>query len=176
MRQKVFARVRTPARLGACPRGVRSRVGVKRFVLWICFCTVLISSASFQRGCWGHTRQHPGQHLPFGTVLDPVYASATSNQIVGVYGCGILTYGLEHTWPPRRFVTTSTKAADALQNVKTALAGPHFAGGRDWRQSAGALAVKGRFALMRPASPAKEARNTIHQAPPWSWVDKHVAR
>jgi hypothetical protein len=28
------------------------------------------------------------RHMPFGTILDPIYASAASNQIIGYTRCG----------------------------------------------------------------------------------------
>jgi uncharacterized protein (TIGR03437 family) len=110
------------------------------------------------------------RHMPFGTILDPVYASPTSNQIAGYTRCGDSALWTGAYLAAEAFRYKVTRSADALNNVKTALAGLK------------ALAdVTGDNRLARcmalAASPFaagienEEAVNTIHQNPPWIWVD-----
>ena len=110
------------------------------------------------------------RHMPFGTILDPVYASPASNQIVGYTRCGDSALWTGAYLAAEAFRYKVTQSADALNNVKTVLAGLK------------ALAdVTGDNRLARcmvlAASPyaagieGEEAANTIHQNPPWIWVD-----
>ncbi len=110
------------------------------------------------------------RHMPFGTILDPMYATPASNQIVGYTRCGDSALWTGAYLAAEAFHYNVTQSADALNNVKTALAGLK------------ALAdVTGDNRLARcmalAASPyaagieSEEATNTIHQNPPWIWVD-----
>jgi uncharacterized protein (TIGR03437 family) len=110
------------------------------------------------------------RHMPFGTILDPVYASPASNQIVGYTRCGDSALWTGAYLAAEAFRYKVTQSADALNNVKTALAGLK------------ALAdVTGDNRLARcmvlASSPyaagieGEEAANTIYQNPPWIWVD-----
>ena len=110
------------------------------------------------------------RHMPFGTILDPVYASPASNQIVGYTRCGDSALWTGAYLAAEAFRYKVTQSADALNNVKTALAGLK------------ALAdVTGDNRLARcmvlAASPyaagieREEAANTIHQNGQWIWVD-----
>ena len=109
-------------------------------------------------------------HLPFGTILNPIFASATSGQIVGYTRCGDSALWTGAYLAAEAFRYNVTQSPDALNNVKTALAGLK------------ALAdVTGDNRLARcmifADSPyaagieSEESSNTIHQNPPWIWVD-----
>lgn len=63
------------------------------------------------------------RHLPFGTVADPVFASATSDQIVGYTRCGDSALWTGHYLAAEAFRYNVTGAPDALANVKQAIAG-----------------------------------------------------
>ena len=110
------------------------------------------------------------RHMPFGTILDPIYASPTSNQIAGYTRCGDSALWTGAYLAAESFRYNVTQSADALNNVKTALAGLK------------ALAdVTGDNRLARcmvlAASPyaasieTEEAANTIHPNGQWIWVD-----
>jgi uncharacterized protein (TIGR03437 family) len=62
-------------------------------------------------------------HLPFGTILDPIFASASSNQIVGYTRCGDSATWTGHYLAAEAFRYKVTQAPDALTNVKNAIAG-----------------------------------------------------
>jgi hypothetical protein len=109
-------------------------------------------------------------HMPFPTLLDPIYASPLSSQIVAYTRCGDSALWTGALLAAESFRYKVTRSPDALLNLKSALAGLK------------ALAdVTGDSRLARCLVPAnspfaagiasEEAANTIHQNPPWIWVD-----
>lgn len=110
------------------------------------------------------------KHLPFGTVMDPVYALPTSDQIVGYTRCGDSALWTGAYLAAESFRYNVTRTADALNNVKSALAGLVLL-----------QSVTGDNRLARCTFPAnspyasgiesEEASNTINQNPPLVWVD-----
>ena len=63
------------------------------------------------------------RHLPHGTILDPVFESATSNQIVSYAHAGDSAIWTGHYLAAEAFRHRVTRSADALQHVKHAIAG-----------------------------------------------------
>ncbi len=63
------------------------------------------------------------RHLPFGTVIDPVFASATSDQITGYSRCGDSALWTGHYLAAEAFRYRVTQSADALANAQKAIAG-----------------------------------------------------
>ena len=110
------------------------------------------------------------KHLPFGTILDPMYASPTSDQIVGYTRCGDSALWTGAYLAAEAFRYNVTQSADALSNVKGALAG---------LQALVDVTGDNRLArcMVLASSPyaagisSEEASNTIHQSPPWIWGD-----
>ncbi len=110
------------------------------------------------------------RHMPFGTILDPVFASPTSDQIVGYSRCGDSALWTGAYLAAESFRYKVTASPDALANVKSALAG---------LQSLVDVTGDNRLArcIVAANSPyaagiaSQEAGNTIHQQPPWIWVD-----
>lgn len=110
------------------------------------------------------------RHLPFGAILDPILASPTSTQIVNYTRCGDSALWTGAYLAAEAFRYKVTQSADALNQVKTALAALK-----------GLVDVTGDNRLARCMVPAaspyaagtenEEAGNTIHQNPPWIWVD-----
>jgi uncharacterized protein (TIGR03437 family) len=109
-------------------------------------------------------------HMPFGTVLDPIFAAPGSSQIVGYTRCGDSALWTGAYLAAEAFHYKVTQSADALNSVKAALAGLK------------ALAdITGDNRLARCMVPAaspyaagianEEAANTVHQNPPWIWID-----
>ena len=62
-------------------------------------------------------------HVPFGTVLDPIFSGPKSNQIVGYTRCGDSAIWTGHYLAAEAFRYQVTQSADALKNVNQALAG-----------------------------------------------------
>src|SRR5664279_5500473 len=110
------------------------------------------------------------RHMPFATLLDPIYGSPTSDQIVGYTRCGDSALWTGAYLAAESFRYNVTQSADALRNVKSALAG---------LKALADLTGDNRLArCMVPAnSPyaagiaSEEASNGIHQNPPWIWAD-----
>src|SRR5262249_45834663 len=63
------------------------------------------------------------RHMPFGVVVDPVFASPDSDQIVNYTRCGDSAIWTGHYLAAEAFRYNVTPSADALDNVKAALAG-----------------------------------------------------
>src|SRR5262250_3244879 len=63
------------------------------------------------------------RHMPFGTILDPIYSSSTSTQIVNYTRCGDSALWTGAYLAAEAFRYKVTQSADALHNVQTALAG-----------------------------------------------------
>ncbi len=109
------------------------------------------------------------KHLPFGTILDPIYASSTSNQIVGYTRCGDSALWTGAYLAAEAFRYKVTQSPDALSNAQKAIAGLK-----------GLADVTGTNLLARcevqPDSPyaqgimSEETSNGIHQTPGWIWV------
>src|SRR5581483_8717313 len=63
------------------------------------------------------------RHMPFGTILDPVFASPTNTAIVGYTRCGDSALWTGAYLAAEAFRYKVTQSPDALTNVRTALAG-----------------------------------------------------
>ncbi len=111
-----------------------------------------------------------GLHMPFGTLLDPIYASASSTQIIGYTRCGDSALWTGAYLAAESFRYKVTQSAAALANVRGALAGLK-----------GLVDITGDNRLARCMVPIsspweqgianEEAANGIHQNAPWIWVD-----
>jgi uncharacterized protein (TIGR03437 family) len=110
------------------------------------------------------------RHMPFGTILDPIYASSTSTAIAGYTRCGDSALWTGAYLAAESFRYNVTQSADALNNVKAALAGlkslVDVTG--DNRLARCIVAADSPYAA---GIAQEEAANTIHQNPPWIWVD-----
>lgn len=63
------------------------------------------------------------RHLPFGTILDPIFASPASDQIVGYTRCGDSAIWTGHYLAAEAFRYQVTREPEALDNVRKAIAG-----------------------------------------------------
>ena len=63
------------------------------------------------------------RHLPFGTIIDPVFASAGSDQIVAYTRCGDSAIWTGHYLAAEAFRYKVTRSPDALNNASKAIAG-----------------------------------------------------
>jgi len=64
-----------------------------------------------------------GRHLPFGTILDPIFAASFSDSIVGYTRCGDSAIWTGHYLAAESFRYKVTSDSAALANVRAALAG-----------------------------------------------------
>ena len=63
------------------------------------------------------------RHVPFGTILDPVFAAPDSDQITGYTRCGDSAIWTGHYLAAEAYRSKVTHSADALANARNALAG-----------------------------------------------------
>jgi hypothetical protein len=63
------------------------------------------------------------RHMPFGTVIDPVFASPESNEITGYSRCGDSAIWTGHYLAAEAFRYSVTRSVAALDNVNAALSG-----------------------------------------------------
>src|SRR5262252_4029513 len=63
------------------------------------------------------------RHLPYGVILDPVFASPTSNQIVGYARAGDSAVWTGHYLAAASFRYAVTRTPEALDEVRSALDG-----------------------------------------------------
>src|ERR1035437_1577502 len=63
------------------------------------------------------------RHLPYGAILEPVYAAANSAQIAAYTHCGDSAIWTGHYLAAEAFRYNVTRSPDALNNVKKAIAG-----------------------------------------------------
>jgi uncharacterized protein (TIGR03437 family) len=108
--------------------------------------------------------------LPFGTILEPIYASSTSNQIAYYTDCGDSALWTGAYLAAEAFRYNVTQSADALNNVRGALAAlKGLADVTGDNRLARCMAMANSPYAASIAS--QEASNTINQNPPWIWVD-----
>src|SRR3954451_24710613 len=110
------------------------------------------------------------RHMPFGTLLDPIFALSASDQIIGYTRCGDSALWTGAYLAAESFHYKVTQSADALRNVKSALAGLQQL-----------VDVTGDNRLARCVFPAnaplaagiasEEAANGVNQNPPLTWID-----
>jgi uncharacterized protein (TIGR03437 family) len=109
------------------------------------------------------------RHLPYGTIIDPVYAAPDSDQIVSYTRCGDSALWTGHYLAAEAFRYKVTGSQDAFTNIQAAIAGIK------------SLAdVTGNNLLARCIVPldspyaqsimSEESANGIHTAAPWFWV------
>ena len=127
------------------------------------------SSIASESDALGISNTIQARHLPYGIILDPVYATPDSDQIVSYTRCGDSALWTGHYLAAEAFRYKVTGSQDALANIKGAIAGLK------------SLAdVTGNNLLARCIVPldspyaqsimSEEKANGIHMAAPWFWV------
>ena len=109
------------------------------------------------------------RHIPYGTVIDPVFTSTTSDQITGYTRCGDSALWTGHYLAAEAFRYKVTQSADALANAQKAIAGLKSL-----------VDVTGNNLLARCIVPLDspyaadiqkaEASNGIYKNGPWFWI------
>src|ERR1700733_2954939 len=142
-----------------CPLGIPILFIVTTFPVTASEADALAISAKIQ-----------SRFLPFGTILEPIYASATSNQIIDYTDCGDSALWTGAYLAAEAFRYNVTNSSDALNNVRSALAGLKalsYVTGDNRLARCMALANSPYAASIS----SQESSNTINQNPPWIWVD-----
>ncbi|HYW40571.1 MAG TPA: hypothetical protein VE957_20900 [Terriglobales bacterium] len=113
-------------------------------------------------------------HLPFGGIVNPVYASSTSTTITGYTRCADSALWTGAYLAAESYHYAVDQSPTALANVKSAIAaiqGLVDVTG-DNRLARCMFAASWQFAA---GIESEESANTINMAPPWVWVD-HTSR
>src|SRR5215471_542827 len=63
------------------------------------------------------------RHMPFGTILDPIFAAPDSDEIIGYTHCGDSAIWTGHYLAAEAFHYKATGHPDALDSVRVALSG-----------------------------------------------------
>ena len=95
----------------------------RNFLIWAaCFAGATFARAS-EADALSISANIQAIHVPFGTILDPIFSGPQSNQIVGYTRCGDSAIFTGHYLAAEAFRYNVTQSADALKNVNQALAG-----------------------------------------------------
>ena len=109
------------------------------------------------------------RHLPFGTILDPVFASPDSDQIVGYTRCADSALWTGHYLAAESFHYKVTQSPDALNNIKQAIAGIKSLADVTGTNLL-ARCIVSTDSPFAAGIQSEEANNGIHMASPWIWV------
>ena len=102
-------------------------------------------------------------HLPYGTMLDPIYAAPNSSQIVDYTRCGDSAIWTGHYLAAEAFRYNVTGSADALNNVQTGGRRDQQSDPGDRNEPAGALPGSAQFALRRQHPEPGGRQRNLHQ-------------
>jgi hypothetical protein len=107
--------------------------------------------------------------MPFGTILDPMYAAPASDEIIGYTHCGDSALWTGAYLAAEAFRYGVTRSPDALTRVKAALSGLKVLSDLtgDNRLARCMFLSDSPYAL---GMESEEAHNTIHQNSPWIWI------
>jgi uncharacterized protein (TIGR03437 family) len=93
----------------------------------LCVASLTLSAASLalasQADAVAISANIQAKHLPWGTIVDPIYASPTSNQIVDYTRCGDSAIWTGHYLAAESYRYAVTGSADAFANIQSAIAG-----------------------------------------------------
>ncbi len=93
---------------------------------WSAFVVVLLLVSPLgasERDALAISRNIRTRHMPFGTILDPVFSAPEGGEIVGYSRCGDSAIWTGHYLAAEAFRYNVTRSADALDNVRAALHG-----------------------------------------------------
>lgn len=94
-----------------------------RLLLLVVFCALFASAQSFESHALRISQGIQERHLPFGTVLSPMFPLDTSDEIVGYTRCGDSAIWTGHYLAAETFRYTVTRSAEALQAARKAIRG-----------------------------------------------------
>ena len=139
-----------------------------------CFFVILISTAlpiaASEADALAISAKIQARFLPFGTILEPIYTSPNTADIAFYTDCGDSALWTGAYLAAEAFRYNVTQSADALNNVRGALAGlKALADVTGDNRLARCMAMAN--SPYAPSISSQEAANTIHQNPPWIWVD-----
>jgi len=87
------------------------------------WCALTLPVGAAEADALAITANIQARHLPFGTILDPIFAAPASDQIVGYTRCGDSAIWTGHYLAAEAFRYKVTQSPDAANNLKNAIAG-----------------------------------------------------
>lgn len=135
----------------------------------LCIAAVCTHGSASEADALAISANIQARHLPFGTVLDPIFASPTSNQITGYTRCGDSALWTGNYLAAEAFRFKVTQSPDALNNVKKALAGLKAltdVTGNNLLARCMVISDSPYAAGIR----SEEIHNVIYTNAPWNWV------
>ena len=91
--------------------------------LLVLLCSSMLAITAAESDALAISTAINARFVPYGTILSPVYGSATSNQIIGYSRCGDSAIWTGHHIAAEALRFASSKSPAALENVRRALAG-----------------------------------------------------
>lgn len=108
-------------------------------------------------------------HMPFGTILDPIFETSTNEKVVAYTRCGDSATWTGHYLAAESFRYNVTRSPDALANVRKAIAGL-----KSLADVTGINLLARCIVLADSPFAAsianEEAQHGIYRASPWFWV------
>jgi hypothetical protein len=97
----------------------------KRFAIAVIVLFILFSGSAFasEADAIAISQNVRARHMPFGTIMDPIFATPDSEEIVGYTHCGDSAIWTGHYLAAEAFRYNVTRSPEALDNVKVALGG-----------------------------------------------------
>ena len=97
---------------------------VRRFVITVALLTLFVGAAvASEADAIAISQNIRARHMPFGIIVDPIFASPDSEQIVSYTHCGDSAIWTGHFLAAEAFRYNVTGSAEALDNVKAAMGG-----------------------------------------------------
>lgn len=95
---------------------------MSKATLTIAFLSAVFSAQASQSDALSILAKIQARHLPFGSIVDPIYAAPNSNQIVGYTRCADSALWTGNYLAAEAFRYSVTAAPDALTNARAAVA------------------------------------------------------
>jgi uncharacterized protein (TIGR03437 family) len=144
-------------------------IALRRAATWTALIVSSLSAHAAEPDAVAISANIEARHLPFGTILDPVFASPDSDQIVGYTRCGDSALWTGHYLAAESFRYKVTQSPDALNNVKQAIAGIKSLADVTGTNLL-ARCIVSADSPFAAGIQSEEAKNGIHMASPWIWV------
>ena len=93
------------------------------FVGLLLLTSALVPAAASEADALAISRNIRARHMPYGTLLDPIFAGANSDQVISYTRCGESAIWTGHYLAAEAFRYQVTRSAEALANVQAAVAG-----------------------------------------------------
>jgi hypothetical protein len=114
-----------PTKLSDANEDKQVAMTAKRFAIAviILFALFVDSALASEADAIAISKNIRSRHMPFGTILDPIFATPDSDEIVGYTHCGDSAIWTGHYLAAEAYRYNVTRSPEALDNVRAALIG-----------------------------------------------------